>query len=196
MPIGGTSELDPQRFGPIPDMFLNGLDVIPPFIDAHGDRLSSSRRALVERVARSYPQMLRHRIESSSVQTLIHGDAHFWNFLYPKDETQPALLIDWQDAAVHFGAYDLAYMIALHWFPDRREQFETLLLRTYHSELQRHEIDYGYDELLYDYRLQVAAMLLLPMIHWAAKLPAYVWWPHMDRAFSAFNDLDCGELLP
>ena len=119
----------------------------------------------------------------------------FWNVLLPKNEWQVPIWIDWQTWGVSFGAHDLAYLIGLHWFPERRRRFEKNILRTYLAELHRRGIDYRYDDLTYDYRLQVAGQLFTPMYFWALKVPASTWWPHLDRAFSAFDDLDCHELF-
>jgi len=34
-----------------------------------------------------------------------------------------------------------------------------------------------------------------PMGQWAAKLWPAIWWPHLERAMLAFEDLQCRELL-
>jgi hypothetical protein len=86
-------------------------------------------------------------------------------------------------------------MIGLHWFPERRERFEEALLRAYHDELHTHGIDYSFDDLWFDYRLQVAGLLFLAIIQWSNKAPALIWWPHLERAFSVFDELDCRQLL-
>ena len=42
--------------------------------------------------------------------TLLHGDTTPANALLPKDLTQPAVLIDWQDVGVGMPEFDLAYL--------------------------------------------------------------------------------------
>jgi hypothetical protein len=86
-------------------------------------------------------------------------------------------------------------MLGLHWFPERRHRFEKQLLKSYLEELHRRGIDYRLDDLIYDYRLQVAGHVFTPIELWSMKIPAAIWWPHLDRAFSAFDDLDCHEFL-
>jgi hypothetical protein len=189
-----------ETFERITDKFA-GLDSEPArlllaaFFDALGDGISPSRRATLEWLLEQYPRLLRQRAAQTNLQTLVHGDAHFWNVLLPTDVSQSAVWIDWQSWGVAFGAYDLAYMIGLHWFPERRNRFETTLLKAYHCELEQHGIQYSYDELTYDYRLQVAGQLVVPFVQWSMKIPAYVWWHHLDRGFSAFDDLNCRELF-
>jgi thiamine kinase-like enzyme len=165
------------------------------FFDALGDGISKPRRAIIELVYEKYPRILKHRIDGTAAQTLVHGDAHFWNVLFPKDTSQTPIWIDWQSWGVDFGAFDLAYMIGLHWFPERRSRFEKDLLAIYLSELRDRGTDYDSDSLAYDYRLQVVCQLFRPMFQWYMKAPAGLWWPHLDRWFSAFDDLDCHALL-
>jgi len=170
-------------------------DLLASFFDALGDRLSRERRAILERFPEQYDRIIADRIEQSSALTLAHGDAHFWNFLYPVDTSLPPVLIDWQTYFVNFAANDLAYMIALHWFRERRQRFEVSLLHAYHDQLERQDVEYPFDELLHDYRLQVAGLMFVPIIRWLNKLPASLWWTHLDNAFSAFDDLGCREFF-
>ena len=150
---------------------------------------------IVERLLEQYSDVLKRRIAQTNAQTMVHGDAHLWNVLLPKDTSKEPIWIDWQAWGVHFGAYDLAYMLGLHWFPERRHRFEKQLLESYLLELHLRGINYQLDDLTYDYRLQVAGHVFTPIVHWSMKVPAAIWWPHLDRAFSAFDDLDCHEIL-
>ncbi len=54
--------------------------------------------------------------------TVAHGDAHTWNFLFPRSDQGPAFLIDWQLWHTDLGARDLAFFMALHWYPGRRRE--------------------------------------------------------------------------
>jgi len=35
----------------------------------------------------------------------------------------------------------------------------------------------------------------IPVFQHSAKLPAAIWWSHLERIFLAFDDLGCEELL-
>ncbi len=72
---------------------------------------------------------------------------------------------------------------------------EQSLLRAYFKELAGLGIDYGWDDLWLDYRISVIQHLFTPVAQHAIGVPPAVWWPHLDRAFSSFDDLDCMELL-
>ena len=85
------------------------------FVDTLGDRLSAKRRGLYEK------SLLIPGYRPSGPKTLVHGDAHWGNFLYPYDPTAYSLyLIDWAVWHVNSGVGDLAYTIALQCYPERR----------------------------------------------------------------------------
>jgi hypothetical protein len=63
-------------------------EMFPDFADFLGDRLSAARRKLYEQVLSSWPfPRLSQRVDETRHITLIHRDAHAWNFLYPRDPT-------------------------------------------------------------------------------------------------------------
>ncbi|ETW94455.1 MAG: hypothetical protein ETSY1_34780 [Candidatus Entotheonella factor] len=166
------------------------------FVNFLGDRLSPERRAVYDRVLAAWPA-LANRLTTGRDVTIVHGDAHMWNFLYPRGSpTDTACLVDWQLWHISVGASDLAYMMALHWYPDRRAALEQPLLRHYHHCLQEHGLrTYSWEACWRDYQWSAVRNLLLPVIQWAAKIPAAGWWPHLERAMLAFEDLDGDSLL-
>ncbi len=65
------------------------------FADTVGDRLSPERRRVYERVIAAGDRLL-ERYRSRRDLTLVHGDAHVWNLLYPRDGAVGGVrLIDW-----------------------------------------------------------------------------------------------------
>ncbi len=171
------------------------------FVDFLDDRLSADRRQLYERVLSRAPGVWKERIREDRTDgkglTLIHGDAHFWNCLHPcRLDQDKVYIIDWQCWRIDTATDDLAYMIGLHWYPDRRRALERDFLRTYHDKLLTCGVkNYDWDACWYDYRLSAIGNLLVPVWQWSAKLWPVIWWPHLERAILAFEDLDCGELL-
>lgn len=98
------------------------------FMDFLGDRLSVERRKLYEKVLSSLPRLWKHLSDVKGL-TIIHGDAHVWNFLYPRDPNKDKVrIIDWDSWTIGLGPSDLAYMMALHWYPERRHSMEENLL--------------------------------------------------------------------
>ena len=170
---------------------------LPKFLDYLGDRLPPERRAIARLVSEKLPALLQHRTKQDMPTTLVHGDAHFWNVMLPKNRTRDrCIFIDWQTWAHGVGAFDLAYMIALHWYPDRRARHERPLLRSYHKALG-HDITsrYVWDEFQFDYRLGHLSNLGAPIYQWDIGLFPAIWWPHLERWFLTYNDLHCSELL-
>ena len=191
---------DPELESPGGNHLASAIDratseMLQPFFDEMDSGLSRERRTTLEQLCDRYPSLLNAHIDATQRQTLAHGDAHFWNFLYPNDATASPLLIDWQACLVQFGAWDLAYMIASHFDLDDRRRAEASLLNTYLAKLYEFGIDYRYDDLWYDYRLLIAGLVFVPIAQRSNGVPAQVWRHYFDHAFSAFDDLGCRDLL-
>jgi len=162
------------------------------FVDTLGDRLSARRRGYYERILAHYP-----RYRPSGPKTLVHGDAHWGNFLYPHDLTAHRLyLIDWAEWHVNLGVGDLAYNIALQCYPEHRARIEKPLIRRYHDRLLSHGVqDYAWERCLEDYRRMVIEQCLWPIVWQHFDLSPNVWWFALECTLAAFEDLHCEEFL-
>lgn len=171
-------------------------DRVVRFLAFLGDRLSPSRRAALERVAAALPALWTWHGRRTA-KTLVHGDAHAWNFLFPNDGVDaPVYLCDWQNWRVGVGAQDLATMMVLDWDAARRGWLEQDLLHRYHRRLHALGVDgYSWKDCLADYRLAAANALLTLPWRWDNGTPAQYWLPHLERALAAFEDLECAPLL-
>jgi hypothetical protein len=166
------------------------------FAEHLGDRLASGPRALYERVLdaldrRVTPAFLRQHC------TIVNGDAHVWNVLYPRDGGVDSVrLIDWSNWRIGRGTNDIAYMMAVHWYPERRARLEAPLLDRYHAGLCAGGVkDYSREQLQLDYRWAVIGSLLTPVWQQTLGIPPAVWWSHLHRLLAAVDDLDCRALL-
>ena len=174
---------------------------IRDFVDFLGDRLSRDRRQVYDKILTSLPGVWDRyrgtRLSERKAVTLVHGDAQAWNFFYPCDAaTDRVRIIDWQFWHIGVGTDDLAYMMALHWYPERRQLMERELLKRYHDELLKQGVaHYTWDDCRFDYRVSALTNLLVPAMLWSVKVPAAIWWSHLERAMLAFHDLGCDELL-
>jgi Ser/Thr protein kinase RdoA (MazF antagonist) len=169
---------------------------VKTFIDRAGGALPEERRGLYRRLLDSAPR-LTQRYASHRNLTITHGDAHVWNFLLPQDPaSEAARVFDWDAWHINAGTNDLAYMMAMHWYPDRRRSIERPLLDCYHETLIANGIQ-GYDRraLDDDYRLSVLWHITTPARQHAFDIPPGIWWNNLERIFMAFDDLDCRELL-
>jgi thiamine kinase-like enzyme len=174
-------------------------DALSGFIDFLGDRLSPLRRRAYENAIAFVARFWGHRLTSVKRNTLIHGDAHHWNFLHPKETKRGrALLIDLATSnRIRPPTNDLAYMMALQWFPERRAIMERSLLRHYHAALLSRGVkDYSWEDCWLDYRYSVITQLFTPVLQWAGKqIPTIVWWLNFERISEAYKDLGCDELV-
>ena len=137
------------------------------------------------------------RCHSHRDMTIVQGDAHVWNIFLPRTSGSDDIRIfDWPAWRVDVVTNDLAYMMALHWFPDHRRRFERHLLDRYHAALVAHGVT-GYDRhaLDEDYRLSVLWQIATPVWQAANDIPSWIWCNHVERIFMAIDDLGCRDLL-
>jgi hypothetical protein len=168
---------------------------LPAFIDSLGDALTAEARNVYERVFSS-PLRPWMRLTDPRGLTIIHGDAHAWNFLFPRSGKGLAFLFDWQLWHVDVAARDLAFLMALHWYPNRRREIERPLLQYYYEGLLAQGCgDYTFDELWLDYRRSVVRNLTFPIILWSRGTKPESWWHRLECALAAYRDLGCDELL-
>jgi len=137
------------------------------------------------------------RTRSHRNVTIVHGDAHVWNCLVPHDPSADDVrLFDWDCWRLGLGADDLAYMMAMHWYPERRQRLEGRLLDHFHEVLTAHGVqNYDRPALDDDYRLAVLRQLTFPVHQMAANIPPVIWWNNLQRIWLAIDDLDCAALL-
>lgn len=170
-------------------------DQVPAFIDDLGDDLPLPDRLVLEAVFNSSLQPWL-RIVDQRALTVIHGDAHPWNFLFPRSGRGMPYIFDWQLWHIDVGARDLAFMMALHCDRNAREQLELPLLHFYHEQLIDRGIgNYSFDDLLLDYRRCVVRNLTFPIILWSRGEKREAWRHRLDCALAAYRDLNGAEFL-
>lgn len=166
------------------------------FADDMGERLSAERRDLYARLFDAAPRLI-ERYHTHRRMTIVQGDAHVWNCFLPRaGGLDDARLFDWDAWRVDVGTDDLAYMMALHWYPDLRRRAERYLLDCFHDELVARGVE-GYDRRAMhdDYRLSVLWQITTPVWHHAVGIPPLIWWNNLERIHLAVDDLGCRDLL-
>jgi thiamine kinase-like enzyme len=166
------------------------------FIDRFGELVTPERRGLYERLLDQAPRLLA-RYHSHCNLTIAHGDAHSWNFFLPMTGGHENVrLIDWEDWSIAGASDDLAYMMAMLWYPDRRHGLEKPLLDRYHAELLAQGVT-GYDRemLTNDYRLSALWLITRPVWQAMNNIAPRVWWNNLERIMLAVEDLGCRDLL-
>lgn len=166
------------------------------FIHALGDQLPKPWRTTYERVLQSLPKLYQRHVSGKHL-TLVHGDAHLGNFLFPRAvDSDATYLIDWQFWHLTIGATDLAFMIATEWESEIRQRLEKALIQRYHATLLQHGVQhYGWDECWNDYRLAVILMsIFIPVWRWSV----FKWEADLktvEKSMAAFDTLGCADLL-
>jgi thiamine kinase-like enzyme len=166
------------------------------FTDRFGEMMPPERRDLYQRLLDQAPRLLA-RYHSRRNLTLIHGDAHVWNCFLPRQGVGDNVrLIDWEGWTIGTATDDLAYMMAMHWYPDRRRQIERPLLDLYHEALLAQGVC-GYDRqaLDDDYRLSALWLITRPIAQAMNDIGPRVWWNNLERIMLAVDDLGCRDLL-
>ena len=192
----------------LPEVVERTERTVQAFLDFLGDRLSAPRRRIYERLLASQAPLRRRQM--ARPHTLAHGDAHWWNFLYPRGSygggdrrgrseattASRVLLIDWAFWTAGPALEDLAHAITLAWFPERQQRLERPLLQHYHRKLCRRGVSaYNWEACWEDYRIFAATRPFTLAFQWQRKGWPLVWWNNLERAMLAFDDLRCEELL-
>jgi len=165
------------------------------FSDRFGDLLPPARHQLYRRLIDSGLRLHTH-YRSHRNMTIVQGDSHVWNNFLPRDGGNDVRLFDWDCWRLDVAADDLAYMLALHWYPDRRRKMEKPLLDCYHATLVESGV-HGYDRaaLAEEYRLAVLWQTTTPIWQAMSNIPPLIWWNNLERIFLAMDDLNCQEFL-
>jgi hypothetical protein len=168
---------------------------VPRFLAFLGDELSTERRQAYQRMLAS-SRKIWGRLTQPEGLTLTHGDTHWWNFLYPKDPTsEQTRIFDWQLWHIDLGARDLAFLVALGGFAERRPEVDPKLLRLYHETLIANGVEnYPWSVFWDDYRWSAIRNLNIPVIFWSQEKHESTWRRALERAFQAYNLLDCASL--
>jgi hypothetical protein len=180
----------------VPQAQKQMTDAVAKLADTLGDRLPADKRSFYVRLIECTGP-LGARYHSRRNMTIVHGDAHVWNCFLPKPGSAATpKLFDWDGWRIDYATDDLAYQMALHWYPDLRREREMHLLDAYHDELLKQGVA-GYERqaLQDDYRLSVLWTTMTPVWQHAHGIPPWIWWSHLARIHMAVDDLGCRELL-
>ena len=179
------------------ETFLSDLEIsVGRFLSFLGDDLSSRRRAIYKKMLAASPTIW-GRVTDRSGLTVTHGDTHWWNFLFPKvpaaDRTK---IFDWQLWHIDLGPRDLAFLVALGGFAERRPEFDDDLLHLYHDTLLSAGVEkYSWNQFWEVYRSSAIRNLNVAVTFWSQGKHRQTWTDALERAFQSFDELGCEELL-
>jgi hypothetical protein len=166
------------------------------FVHFLRDGLAAERRKIYDQLLSSSYKIWGRLTERTGL-TLTHGDAHWWNLLYPREtKTHGVRLFDWHLWHVDVGARDLAFMVALGGYAERQAALEQSLIRRYYESLVAHGVtNYSWNDCWDDYRWSAIRNLNIPIIQWIQGKSTEEWRRNLERAMDAYEDLRCFELL-
>jgi hypothetical protein len=170
-------------------------EALPYFLAQVAAPLTQQEQQVYARLVAAAPRLWARWCDPSH-PTLVHGDAHFWNFLYSHTEqTQPTYILDWQQQHVDWGVSDLAYLLVLR-YPHRTFANEYAFVQRYHQALLRHGVaNYAWERCWQDYRRAVVEQLLVPLQWYHDGLPDALWQLFVPRSLAAYRDLNGEEFL-
>jgi thiamine kinase-like enzyme len=171
-------------------LFTTATDNFASFVAEANEDLSATHRSVIETLLSS---QLAEGLKHKHHRCIVHGDAHMWNVLFPRDQQRHgAVWIDWAVWHVNLAVADLSYLCIVT--PrDWRRQHEEALLRHYLDTLHRRDIEYSWQEMWMDYRITALSQLLWP-IFWFAKGRPF-WRRCLRNSIDAAEDLNLVELL-
>ncbi len=107
------------------------------------------------------------RIEQNNNISVIHGDSHIFNFMFPKVAFKAPLVVDFQFWRMGIAAVDIMNLTRVA-FPFMSEPERHLeVLKHYHTLLLGYGVtNYSLDECLYDYYLSVAMAVFSPVFNY------------------------------
>ncbi|MEZ4591476.1 MAG: phosphotransferase [Chloroflexota bacterium] len=176
---------------------------IPHVNMVFGEQLKPHWPELIAHIFARLPAKLAERAQDATHFTRLHGDPNPGNLLVPKVGERPLFLIDQQpfdwSITTWAGAYDLAYVMALHWPIEARPELERPLLHHYQQTLtQRGVTGYTWQQLYADYRLCVALMVPVAVEYMRdGGDPDWNWLrlSFVQRTLTACDELNCAELF-
>jgi hypothetical protein len=174
-------------------LFAIASDNFASFVNAASDDLPAIHRSLLESLLSHYGAQFSEGLNRKRNRSIVHGDAHMWNALFPLDPQRHCVVwIDWAVWHVNLAVTDISYLCVVM-NRDWLRQHEEVLLRHYLRTLQRQGVDYGWQDLWMDYRITALAQLLWPVFWFARGRP--FWRGCLRNSIHAAEDLNLVELL-
>ncbi len=133
------------------------------------------------------------RLHNNNI-TVIHGDSHIFNFMYPKTSFQKPLIIDFQFWRMGIAAVDIMNLTRVA-FPFMNEPERYLeLLKHYHTALQGYGVaNYSLDEYLCDFYLSTAIAVFGPVFNYSDFGLGHEYWG--KGVFDTINNYKMGKKL-
>jgi hypothetical protein len=97
---------------------------------------------------------------------------------------------------INSGVTDLEHLTRYNLPAKYGKDFHMALVKQYHSILLANGIkEYSLEECIYDYRMKVAEMILMPVWYYSLGITYDNWYDELKLLISNYNCLNCFELI-
>ena len=195
----GSKDLIIDSMEEINSYIKNTYDSYEKFMKYAGNRFDTETLNIFEHALRISVDLETERYKricNKDNITLIHGDSHIYNFMFPHNQSKYSIIIDFQFWGVGIGPRDLAHLTRESFPKTYGEEFHQLLMRKYHETLLLNGINgYSWNNCWKDYQKQVASMLLIPMLQYAFfDLKYEDWISDISSLIFTYKLLHCEQL--
>jgi len=195
----GSKDLPIDSMIEINSYIKNTYESYEKFINHFGNCFNAETLTIFEhalRISVGLEAERYNRISNKDNITLIHGDSHIYNFMFPHNLNKSSIIIDFQFWGVGIGVRDIAHLTRVSFPKTCREKSHQLLMRKYYETLLVQGIrGYSWDTCWNDYRKQVASMLLIPMFQYTFfNLKYEDWINDISNLISTYKSLHCNQL--
>ncbi len=174
-------------------------DVTAEYAERLGDCLPGDWLETYQQALAAWPRLWsvywQPKLASRRGLTLIHGDAHPGNVLFPRDrELGRICLVDWQGYHIGVGTRDVAYLLSCHWHP--RPEYARPYLMRYWESLKKYGVtDYSQEAFWLDYRVSIMNYLFDAPRLYQMGAGADLWWYIFERTLTAYREWRCEEAV-
>lgn len=129
--------------------------------------------------------------------TIINGDAHIYNFLFPLNKNHNPKIIDFQFWETGIGCLDLAHLTRKLSPNQITLKFHQDLLKKYYESLISYGVTtYSYEQCYNDYRICIASLVLNPIWQYSKfNIPFEICIKPMNTLISNFKMFNCETIL-
>lgn len=166
---------------------------LPQYLADVSDILTPEWRARLEKLMASLPlPSWRKRLAERDHFTLVHGDTHEHNFIYPRTEEDTLYIIDWAVWHLNTGVSDIAYLLPADINSTEREN----VVRFYHNELLANGVtSYTWEQCWQDFREAILTGFTWVIWTHYIGLEREMWHAGLEYNMQLFDELNLDELL-
>jgi len=135
------------------------------------------------------------RVLENELTTILHRDAHLKNFLYPRSDSDSAVVVDWQFWGLGMGAFDLRHLLGSALKDDLRPLQEELVRYYYNQYQDGLDVDYAWSDCWLDYRKGIIDNLFMPVWQYTGfGWDVERWGVTLEAAVENYDALGCDQI--